>query len=318
MAQSADEERPLHAAFRNDVLTGLSQAQKTIPSRWLYDDRGSELFEEITQLEEYYPTRTEVGILKAHADEMAAFCGEHAVLIEYGAGASLKTEILLSALVSAELFVPIDIAGPFLNASAERIRARFPGLRVLPVVADFTKAFELPSDLSADRRRTGFFPGSTIGNLTPEGARTFLARMRRHAGPHGRAIVGIDLIKDLDVLHRAYDDSRGVTAEFNLNLLHRLNRELGGEVAVDQFAHKIQWNADEAAIEMHLESRIAQSISVAGQTFDFAAGETIHSESSRKYSFESFGVLAREADWRIETVWSDPKRLFAVVALSGA
>jgi dimethylhistidine N-methyltransferase len=216
---------PFQAAFRSDVLRGLSAPRKMLPARWLYDDEGSALFEAITGLPEYYPTRTETAILAASAPEIAQFVGPGAILVEYGAGAALKTEILLRGL-APRAYVPIDIAADFLAASAARIEARFPGLAVRPFVADFTADFELPADLPPGRR-VGFFPGSTIGNLAAEEAADFLRRMTAHVGPGGAGLIGVDLKKDLETLLAAYDDRDGVTARFNLNLLTRINRELG-------------------------------------------------------------------------------------------
>ncbi len=304
-----------HEQFRADVIEGLSASRKTLPCRWLYDDRGSELFEQITKLPEYYPTRTETGILKARAEEIAAFCGERAVVIEYGAGAGVKTEILLGALTNPALYVPLDIAGDFLAASAARIERRFPYLEIRPLVADFTDDFELPADLPKLPPRVGFFPGSTIGNLAPPDAADFLRRVRGHVGEDGRAVVGVDLKKELSVLLRAYDDDAGVTAEFNKNLLRRINRELDGNFDLEGFAHEARWNARNSAVEMHLVSLKRQSATACGRRFSFALGETIHTENSRKYSLEAFRRLAERAGWRVEQVWTDPDRLFAVLGL---
>ena len=215
-------------AFRTDVASGLSQAQKRLPSRWLYDARGCEIFEEITRLEEYYPTRTETALLRDNAREIADFCGEEAVILEYGAGAGIKTEILIDALDRPRLYVPIDIAGSFLEETAGRMRRRFPDLQTLPVVADFTTDFEIPRRVPW-AHRTAFFPGSTLGNLDGHETEIFLRQVRRHVGARGAAIIGVDLKKDLSTLLPAYDDREGVTAAFNLNLLTRINRELGGD-----------------------------------------------------------------------------------------
>jgi len=302
------------AAFREDVLAGLAARPKTVPSRWFYDDRGSELFERITGLPEYYLTRTEHGILNAHAHEMAGFAGPGAVVVEYGAGAGLKIEILLAALEKPAAYVPIDVAGNFLAASARRIAGRFPGLALRPVVADFTARFDLPDDLPAGRR-TGFFPGSTIGNLDEATARAFLAQAARHAGPGGRMILGADRAKSPDVLTAAYDDAAGVTAAFNRNLLVRINRELDGDFDPESFAHEARWNAARTTIEMHLVSRRAQRVRVAGQVFDFAAGESIHTEDSRKYTLAALERLAGGAGWRVAQLWQDAEGLFAVLGL---
>src|SRR6478752_2806355 len=257
-----------HEAFRADVLAGLTHARKTLPSRWLYDQRGSELFEEITRLDEYYLTRTETAILRDRAGEMAALCGDGIVLLEYGAGAAIKSEILIDALRAPLLYAPIDIAADFLSETIERFRDRFPDLPVRPIITDFTVDFDIPADVPA-RPRAAFFPGSTLGNLGPSDACALLRRMRAHVGRKGAAIIGVDLRKDVDTLIAAYDDKQGVTAAFNLNLLARINRELKGNFALDNFAHEARWNERESAIEMHLVSLKPQIVSVAGSSFAF-------------------------------------------------
>ncbi len=302
--------------FRTDVLAGLALPQKAIPSRWLYDDRGSRLFEKITTLEEYYPTRTETEILKAYASQIARFCGPRAVILEYGAGAGIKTEILLHALDQPLLYVPIDIAGDFLKLSAARVDRRFPFIETRPVIADFTRDFDLPADLPEEVRRCAFFPGSTIGNLDRADAATFLKRMRRHVRDGGMAIIGFDLKKDIEVLRAAYDDALGITAAFNLNILNRMNRELGGDFPIDRFAHVVRWNAEEAAIEMHIRSVDARDVHVDGKRFPFLAGETIHTESSRKYDLETIERMVGDCGWKVSEIWTDARQLFAVVGLS--
>lgn len=304
-----------HEAFRADVLAGLSQRQKTLPSRWLYDQRGSELFEEITRLDEYYLTRTETAILRSHAEEMAALCGEDVVLLEYGAGAAIKSEILINALRAPRLYAPIDIAADFLAETIERFQDRFPELPIRPIIADFTVDFDVPADVPA-RRRAAFFPGSTLGNLGPSDAAALLRRMRAHVGRSGKAIIGVDLRKDVETLIAAYDDKRGVTAEFNLNLLRRLNRELEGDFVLEAFAHEARWNERESAIEMHLVSLKPQTVCVAESSFAFAQGETIHTETCRKFEVASFAHAAQRSGWRVDKLWSDPAQLFAVFGLS--
>ncbi|MGA0530424.1 L-histidine N(alpha)-methyltransferase [Hansschlegelia sp. KR7-227] len=316
MLEKVDFRTAQREAFRADVIAGLSAPAKTLPARWLYDDRGSELFERITTLPEYYPTRTETAVLREHAAEIATFCGPRAVLVEYGAGAGLKTEILLGALENPALYVPVDIAGDFLVASASRIERRFPYIEIRPVVADFTEDFDLPADLPRLTPRVAFFPGSTIGNLAPRDAVGLLQQMRRHVGAAGRAVIGFDRKKDVATLVRAYDDAAGVTAAFNLNLLERINRELDGDVDLARFAHEARWNADESAIEMHLVSREEQTVAVDGRAFRFEAGETIHTESSRKYALDDVARLADSSGWRVERTWTDPDGLFAVVGLA--
>lgn len=318
MLEKTDFRTVQREAFEADVIEGLSRTpQKTLPCRWLYDDRGSELFEDITALPEYYPTRTETAILRENAADIAAFCGPRAVLVEYGAGAGVKTEILLGALENPALYLPIDIAGDFLAGSAARIERRFPYIEIRPLVADFTDDFDLPDDLPKLTPRVAFFPGSTIGNLDRDEAVAFLRRVRSHVGPKGRAVIGVDLKKDLARLLPAYDDAAGVTAAFNLNLLTRINAELGGDFANDGFAHEARWSEAASAVEMHMVSLRAQTARVGGRSFAFAQGETIHTESSRKYSTEGFSALAGDAGWRAAEVWTDPDALFAVFGLAG-
>lgn len=301
-------------AFRSDVVHGLSQSHKTLPSRWLYDARGSELFELITELEEYYPTRTETAILNNHSQEIGNFCDELGIVLEYGAGAGIKTEIVIDALKSPRLYVPIDIAGDFLDQTVTRFRRRFPNLLTKAIVADFTGDFELPSWIPAGHR-VAFFPGSTIGNLDASEVAAFLQRMRRHVGADGRALIGVDMKKDLRILLPAYDDAAGVTAQFNLNLLRRVNRELGGNFDLNQFQHSARWNEAESAIEMHLVSRCNQTVKVSGNRYQFEAGETIHTESSRKYDVAGFLKLAGANGWHADRVWADDKGLFAIFGL---
>lgn len=315
MLQRVDAKTRQLEAFRADVLAGLSQPQKTLPSRWLYDDRGCELFEAITELDEYYPTRTETAILADHAQDMAGFCGAKAVVLEYGAGAARKTEILLEAFAAPQLYIPIDIAADFVEQTAARVRTRFPGLKVQPIATDFTADFEIPANVAA-RRRVAFFPGSTIGNLAEAEAVGFLRRMRRHTGVPGRALIGADLKKDVATLIAAYDDRDGITAEFNRNLLARINRELGGNFAVEQFTHEARWNEAESAIEMHLVSTCRQQARIGGRTISFGRDETIHTESSRKYSIESFSTLAAASGWRVGKIWRDARERFALFGLA--
>jgi L-histidine N-alpha-methyltransferase len=301
-------------AFRADVAFGLSQRRKNLPSRWLYDNRGCEIFEEITRLDEYYPTRTETAILRDSAREIADFCGEKAILLEYGAGAGIKTEILIEALERPRLYVPIDIAGDFLDETVVRMRQRFPELQTLPVVADFTREFEIPRGVPG-APRCAFFPGSTIGNLDAHESKRFLRQVRRHVGSRGAAIIGVDLKKDLGALLPAYDDREGVTAAFNLNLLTRINRELEGDFSPEFFSHEARWSESESAVEMHLVSLRDQVVTVGGQRFAFETGETIHTESSRKYDIRSFMEVVEDGRWSVDAIWSDPDRRFAVFGL---
>jgi dimethylhistidine N-methyltransferase len=246
---------------------------------------------------------------------MAALCGEGVVLLEYGAGAAIKSEILINALQAPRLYAPIDIAADFLAETIERFRDRFPDLPVRPIITDFTADFDIPADVPA-HSRAAFFPGSTLGNLGPSDAAALLRRMREHVGRSGKAIIGVDLRKDVETLIAAYDDKRGVTAEFNLNLLRRINRELKGDFALEAFAHEARWNERESAIEMHLVSLKPQTVSVGGSSFAFAQGETIHTETCRKFDVAGFAHAAQRSGWRVDKLWSDPAQLFAVFGLS--
>lgn len=301
--------------FAEALIAGLSAPQKSIPCRFFYDAAGSALFERITELPEYYPTRTEMSILAAHAADMAALAAPGAVLIEFGSGSSLKTELLLEKMRDLYAYVPIDISGAALDDAKARIETRFPGLSVLPVLGDFARPLRL-SDAIAQKPRLGFFPGSTIGNLTEGEAVELLANMRRILGDDGILIIGADLKKDVRRLLAAYDDAAGVTGAFNLNLLHRANRELDADFDVDNFAHLATYNVRHGRIDMHLVSRAEQSVSVAGHRFRFKAGERIHTEHSHKYDIDGFRALARRAGWCPQTVWTDAERLFSVHVLA--
>lgn len=295
---------PVNTAFLTDVIDGLSQRQKAIPARWFYDRRGSELFEEITRLPEYYPTRTESGILTAAAPDLARMTARRAV-VEFGSGSSEKTPLLLAAC-DPLAYVPIDISGDFLRSSAAALQAEFPNLPVLPVEADFMHPVVLPEEI-ASMPRLGFFPGSTIGNLVPPSAVDLLRSMRSTLGQDGQLLIGMDCIKSTDVLIPAYNDSAGVTARFNLNLLHRLNRELAADVPVGDFAHKIVWNEALSRIEMHLEARRTLSFTIAGHRIALAEGETIHSENSHKFGERDANLLLLAGGWTPIQRWTDPE-----------
>lgn len=305
------------SGFRDEVLRGLAGHPRSVPSRWLYDDRGSELFEEITRLDEYYPTRTEAKILREAAKPIAAFAGPRAVVVEYGAGAAVKTSLLLAALDRPAEYLAVDVAGDFMTSSMARLASQFPGLKVGLRVADFTRDFDLPDGLGT-APRLGFFPGSTFGNLSEEEAVALLRRMRRQLGVSGRAIIGIDLRKGLDRLLPAYDDEDGVTAAFNLNLLERINRELGANFQPDAFRHEARWNPGEFAVEMHIVSLRPQVVAIGGFDFDFWIGDSIHTESSRKHDAQSFTRLAELGGWDVSELWTDAERLFAVFGLIAA
>lgn len=299
-------------AFYAAVMSGLSRPQKSIPCCWLYDARGSELFEAITRLEDYYPTRAEAEILSDHARDIADFCGEGAVLLEYGAGAGVKAEILIAALRALKVYAPIDIEAGVLGRTARRIGGRFPTLDVQPILADFTRDFDAPELPRGPR--AAFFPGSTIGNLNRREAVAFLSRMRRHVR-NGKAVIGVDLKKDRRTLLDAYDDGEGVTAAFNLNLLTRINRELDGGFPLSRFAHEARWNEADSAVEMHLVSLDSREVAVAGRLVPFKAGDSIHTESSRKYDLTAFEAMADEARWRLAHAWRDRADRFAVLGL---
>ncbi|HSI17777.1 MAG TPA: L-histidine N(alpha)-methyltransferase, partial [Sphingomonas sp.] len=282
-------------AFRADVLNGLAARPRAIPARWFYDRRGSELFEAITDLPEYYPTRTETGILRAHAGDVATLTGPGRAVVEFGSGSSTKTPILLGA-VDPSAYVPIDISGDFLRQSSAGIAAAFPGLPVLPVEGDFLKPLALPAQVGG-LPKLGFFPGSTIGNMIPLASTDLLRAMRSSLGEGAMLLIGMDRVKEEDVLVRAYDDAQGVTAAFNMNLLERINRELDGTIPVDAFAHRAIWNPDAARIEMHLEAMRDVSFEVDGRPFSMAAGETIHTENIHKYGPNGARMLLRSGGW---------------------
>jgi L-histidine N-alpha-methyltransferase len=315
MLATADYRLSQPELFRRDVIAGLSAQRKTLPSRWLYDERGSELFEQITLLPEYYPTRVETAILRSNAAEMAGFIGKGATIIEYGAGAGVKTEILIAALDAPRFYLPVDISGDFLDHAVISMRHRFPHIGIRPIVADFTENFEIPDAIPL-KGRSAFFPGSTIGNLDHAETVSFLRRVRRHVGPKGTAVVGADLTKDIRILLAAYDDRQGVTAAFNLNLLARINRELDGDFKLERFAHEARWNKTNSGVEMHLVSLEAQTVRVDGRSFHFAAGETTHTETSRKYSIRTLSAIVESAGWYIDDMWTDPQQSFGVFGLS--
>ena len=307
-----------HAPEREDflleVLAGFSTPQKTLPCKFLYDERGSDLFEQICDLEEYYPTRTEIGILREHMSTIAEALGPRCLVVEYGSGSGRKTQILLEHLIDPVGYVPIDISRDALEASAAMLRARFPTLEVLPVCADYHRDFEIPEASRVAERRCVFFPGSTIGNFDPDAAVDFLRRMREVAGEQGVVLIGVDLKKERAVLEAAYDDREGVTAEFNLNLLRRLREELGLEIP-DAFQHRALYNESEGRVEMHLVCDRDFELRAGGRRFAFRAGETIHTENSYKFDLDGFAELARKADLSVREVWTDPAARFSVQLL---
>lgn len=317
-ARELVDRAPGLARFRDEVWAGLAAPRKTLPCKYFYDARGSALFEAICELPEYYPTRTELEILERHAAAMAARLGGRCLLVEYGSGSSRKTRLLLDQLRDPAGYVPIDISRAALADSARALRAAYPGLEVLPVCADYTTELDLPQPRKPAARRGVYFPGSTIGNFTPPQAQRFLAHMARIAGPGGGLLIGVDLRKDRATLERAYDDAAGVTAAFNLNLLARINRELGGGFALDRFEHRALYDERAGRVEMHLVSTAAQTVHVGGRAFRFERGETIHTENSYKYDLPGFAALATGAGLAIREVWTDPARRFSVQYLAGS
>lgn len=294
--------------FARDMIAGLRMSPKSLPSKYFYDDEGSRLFDAICELPEYYPTRTEIGLLTAHADEMAALIGPDVELIEFGAGSLKKVGILLDALKHPRAYRPVDISGDYLATHASELARRYPDVAVRPIVADFTK----PLAISDSRARTaGFFPGSTIGNLERGEALAFLSRAAKLFAGSG-LLIGVDLVKDPTILHAAYNDAAGVTAAFNKNMLVRANRELDTTFDLDAFAHYAFYEPAKQRVEMHLVSRTRQRIRVAGEFFAIAEGETIHTENSYKYTVDGFRALAVEAGFRPRAVWRDPKALFSL------
>ncbi len=300
--------------FAADVLAGLSATPKRLPAKYFYDSAGSLLFEEITRLPEYYPTRTEIGIFEDKASEISALLPRGAALVEFGSGSTQKVRTLLRASPQIAAYVPVDISADYLAEESRGLERDVPRLAVLPVAADFTKPFELPAAVRG-RRSVGFFPGSTIGNFEPVEAAAFLRLAADVLGPGARMIVGVDLVKDRQVLHAAYNDAAGVTAKFNLNLLVRINRELGADFDIAAFRHRAFYNEKLRRIEMHLESLKDQAVRIAGRSITFRAGETIHTENSYKYDPDTFRTLAQAAGWRSIALWTDARKYFSVHAL---
>jgi dimethylhistidine N-methyltransferase len=298
-------------AFRDDVLAGLSSPIPSIPARWLYDRRGSELFDEITRLPSYYPTKTETVLLEAVMPDIATRIPRGAAVVEFGAGSATKTPILLEAIAPAA-YVPVDISGDYLNASATELQKRFPSLDVLPVIADFARPFSLPGGLE-QLPKLGFFPGSTIGNFVPRSATDLLRHFRELLGVGSQLLIGMDRVKPIDRLLAAYDEPEGITAEFNLNLLKRINRELDGDIPVDEFRHEARWNDILSRIEMHLLPTRDVEFTIAGQRFRFSAGSSIHTENSHKYEARGARLLLLAGGWTPVAEWTDPAGDFSIV-----
>lgn len=295
--------------FLDEVKAGLAQPQKAIPSKFFYDERGSALFDQITELDEYYPTRIETAIMERHIEGMAAQLGKKVLLVEYGSGSSTKTRILLDHLDLAA-YVPIDISCEHLFRTSEKLAEAYPSLDIFPVCADYTSTFTLPDVRAA--RTVVYFPGSTIGNFRPEEAKGFLERITDVCGAGGGLLIGVDLKKDRAVLEAAYDDSEGITAQFNLNVLRRINSELGADFDLDAFAHRALYNTGEGRVEMHLVSLKDQEVLLDGTSVAFEKGETIHTENSYKYSLEGFARLAARAGFTVKEVWTDEDEQFSV------
>lgn len=298
-------------AFRADVLRGLAEPIPSIPARWLYDRRGSELFDDITRLEAYYPTRTETALLTRIMPELAAKLPAHAAVVEFGAGSATKTPLLLEAIRPAA-YVPIDISGDYLRDSAEVVDARFPGMRVFPLVGDFTKTMRLPADI-ASLPKLGFFPGSTIGNFVPRSATDLLRHFRATLGTDAKLLIGMDRVKPVDRLVAAYDDPERVTAAFNLNLIERINRELGGTIPDGAFVHEARWNDMLGRIEMHLVAARDVTFTIEGQPFTFAKGSSIHTENSHKYGERGSRLLLLAGGWTPIAEWTDAAGDFALI-----
>ena len=308
-------QRSVSGRFLHDVIDGLTTQPKALPCKYLYDKRGSELFDRICELKEYYLTRTELAIMRRHAPEMARAIGPGALLIELGSGSSLKTRVVLEHLPRVAAYVPVDICAEHMTRWAGALAADFPGLAVRPVHADFSADFVVPTVGSA-RRRVVYFPGSTIGNFEPQEATQLLGRMARLVGEDGALLIGIDRKKDVAVLEAAYNDREGVTSDFNLNLLRRIKRELGADLEVDQFEHDAFYNPAEGRIEMHLVSTVPQTVRLDGVAIELEPGETIHTENSYKYDLAEFEDLAARGGFEPNWVWSDDRQMFSVLYMT--
>lgn len=306
------DQAPDTESFQEAVLNGLRQSQKSIPSKFLYDEKGSKLFDRICQLDEYYLTRTEIAIMRAHIDAMVDVVGSDVRLVELGSGSSIKTRILLDHLDSLAVYVPIDISRRHLLDAAETLAAAYPDVPVQPVCADYTSTFNLPDPPRPAARTVVYYPGSTVGNFQPEEAQQFLARIAEGLGATDGLLIGVDLKKDVGVLEAAYDDAEGVTAAFNKNLLNRMNRELDASFDPKTFEFWSFWNEEEGCIESHLRSLRTQTVAVAGTSVSFEEGETIHTESSYKYTVQEFADLVGSAGYSVDHVWTDDASYFSI------
>jgi len=307
------EEGTVSLQLAEDVLVGLGKKQKTLPSKYFYDERGSQLFEEICMLEEYYPTRTELSIMENNIDEITAAIGKETLLIEFGSGSSYKTRVILEHASSLSGYVPVDISGEFLFTEAEKLRSEFPGLTITPVEADYTESFNI--EMAEERKRVVYFPGSTVGNFTPENARKFLSRTADMLQAGDGLLIGVDAKKSPEILERAYDDIKGITAAFNKNLLFRLNRELDATFDPGQFRHKAVYNRQEGRVEMHLVSLCDQEMTIRDVKIPFKEGETIHTENSYKYHADEFAELL-SGRYKLEKQWTDAREGFNIFCFS--
>lgn len=299
--------------FLNDVLSGLAQEPKRLSCRFLYDERGSRLFDEICELEEYYLTRTEISIMREYVTEMAKAIGPSVRLVEFGSGSSVKSRILLDNLIDPAAYIPVDISCQHLTHAVKGLAAEYPGLEILPVCADFCGDFRLPESKRDPNRTVIYFPGSTIGNFAPQEVNRLLRQIVKLCGEGGGLLVGVDLKKDIDLIERAYNDSRGVTAEFTLNLLKRMQRELDADLNEEAFEHYAFYNRQAGRVEIYIRSLEAQTIDVAGEVFPLGRGELIHTEDSHKYTVDEFAAVGQQAGLRLVKSWTDPNRYFAVM-----
>ena len=299
----------------DEVVSGLRSSPKRLPCKLFYDSRGSELFDEICELDEYYLTRSELAIMEQFAEQMGAQIGEGVRLVEYGSGSSMKTRLLLEHLPSPVAYVPVDISHDYLLDVSQQLQDDFPAIEVLPVVADFTKPFSIPDPVETPSHTAVYFPGSTIGNFEESAVKSLLKGIAKLCGKGGGLLIGVDLEKDKEVLELAYDDSEGVTSEFNMNLLHRMRQELGAEVDFDGFEHHSFYNEDEARIEIYLRSLEDQTVAIDEQDFKFNKGELIHTEYSHKYTIDRFSEIASTAGFELHQSWTDENDYFAILHL---
>lgn len=312
--ESGDAET-VNEEFLNDVIVGLAHSPKRLPCKYFYDERGSQLFDQICELPEYYLTRTEQAIMNDHAAEMAEQLGESVMLVEFGSGSSQKSRVLIENLISPAAYVPIDISREHLLKTAEELRERYSDLEIIPIVADFTEPLTLPKSKNPASHAAVYFPGSTIGNFTQQGAEKLLESIASMLGEEGGLLIGIDLQKESSIIHAAYNDSAQVTDEFNLNLLQRANRELDADFEMDSFSHKAVYNPDDGRVEISIVSDVEQEVSIADETFEFEKGEEIHTEFSHKYTIEGFAEMAARAGFALHKSWTDDNEMVAVLHL---